>query len=165
MQKKNENIFSILQIIPFELVAWKTNFYQEIILVIGSQYVNKQSQDFRYYCDRIIRTEVLSERPKHMTKLLPCRFQQLLDRLTCWLSISVLTQGFLDIKGATLFAVFNFVNTSATRLIFFLKCWKLHIDFRQLEKKSENLFRFLDNCIWIRCFKPSLLLRENLCHW
>ena len=49
MQKKIEKIFFDLEIIAFELVALNTCFYLERIVVIGHQYVNKQSQDFRYY--------------------------------------------------------------------------------------------------------------------
>ena len=47
MQQKNQKIFSDFEIISFELLALDTPFYWERILVIGSQYVNKQSQDFR----------------------------------------------------------------------------------------------------------------------
>ena len=36
------------EIITFDLVALNTRFYRERILVIGNQYVKKQSQDFRY---------------------------------------------------------------------------------------------------------------------
>ena len=43
MQKKNEKNLSISEIIPFELVALNTHFYRERKLVIGRQYVNKQS--------------------------------------------------------------------------------------------------------------------------
>ena len=49
MQQKTQKIFFDFQIIAFELVALDTSFYWERILVIGCQYVNKQSQDFRYY--------------------------------------------------------------------------------------------------------------------
>ena len=49
MQKKIQKMFFGLLIIAFELVALNTRFYSEKILVIGCQYVNKQSQDFRYY--------------------------------------------------------------------------------------------------------------------
>ena len=37
------------EIYAFELVALDTCFYWDKILVIGCQYVNKQSEDFRYY--------------------------------------------------------------------------------------------------------------------
>ena len=39
----------VLRFIAFEFVALDTRFYLEKILVIECQYVNKQSQDFRYY--------------------------------------------------------------------------------------------------------------------
>ena len=49
MQKKIEQTDFGLEIIAFEFVVLNTRFYWERILVIGCQYVNKQSQDFRYY--------------------------------------------------------------------------------------------------------------------
>ena len=49
---------------------------RERILVIGSRYVNRQSQDFRYYWKSILRTQFLAERSKSMRKLLPCRCEQ-----------------------------------------------------------------------------------------
>ena len=60
------------------MVALNTHFYRDIILVIGTKYVNKESQDFRYTWHRVFRTEVLSEWWKNMSKLLPCIFQQCL---------------------------------------------------------------------------------------
>ena len=49
MQKQIEKIFFDFEIIAFELVQLDTRFYWERILVIGCQYIKKQSQDFRYY--------------------------------------------------------------------------------------------------------------------
>ena len=49
MYKKIEKIFLHLEVMAFELVELETHFYCERILVIGCQYVNKQSQDIRYY--------------------------------------------------------------------------------------------------------------------
>ena len=49
MHKKIENIFFDIEIIEFELFALKTRFYWDRILVIGCQYVDKQSQGFRYF--------------------------------------------------------------------------------------------------------------------
>ena len=49
MQEKIQKKFFDLEIIAFESVALNTRFYWERILVIGCQYVNKESQDFRYY--------------------------------------------------------------------------------------------------------------------
>ena len=42
------------------------------------------------------------------------------DPSTCWLSITVLTRGFLGIWISSLFAVYNFRNKPALRLMFFL---------------------------------------------
>ena len=61
MQKKIQEIFFDLEIISFELVALNTRFYWERMLVIGCQYVNKQSQDFIYYQNRFFRADFLSE--------------------------------------------------------------------------------------------------------
>ena len=49
MQQKAEQLFFKSDLIAFELVALDTRFYWERILVIGCQYVNKESQDYRYY--------------------------------------------------------------------------------------------------------------------
>ena len=49
MEKKIEKIFFDFEKIAFEMVALNTRFYWERILVIECQYVNKMSQDFRYY--------------------------------------------------------------------------------------------------------------------
>ena len=49
MQKKVDKIFLDLEIIAFVLIKVNTRFYWERILVIGCEYVNKQSQDFTYY--------------------------------------------------------------------------------------------------------------------
>ena len=48
-QKKIKQKFFDFKISAFELVALDTLFYWERILVIVRQYVNKQSQIFRYY--------------------------------------------------------------------------------------------------------------------
>ena len=49
MEKKIEKMLLGSEIIAFELVALNTRFYWENILVIGSHYANKESQDFRYF--------------------------------------------------------------------------------------------------------------------
>ena len=49
MQQKAEQLFFKSDLIAFELVALDTRFYWERILVIGCQYVNKESQDYNYY--------------------------------------------------------------------------------------------------------------------
>ena len=49
MQKKIQKIFFDLEIIAFEMFALNTHFYWKRILVIGCQYINKESQDLRYH--------------------------------------------------------------------------------------------------------------------
>ena len=49
MQQKTNKIFFNFEIIAFQLFALDTRFYWERILVIGCQYVNKQSQYLKYY--------------------------------------------------------------------------------------------------------------------
>ena len=48
MKKKIEQIFFVFEIIAFQLVPLDTLFCWERVFVIGCQYVNEQSQDFRY---------------------------------------------------------------------------------------------------------------------
>ena len=73
---KDEKILFDFQITAFELVPLHTRFYWKKILVIGCQYLNKQSQDFRYYWMRIFWADFLSEWSNNKTKILPCRFRQ-----------------------------------------------------------------------------------------
>ena len=61
MQKKIEQIFFDLEIIASEFVALNTRFYWERILVIGSQYVNKQSQGLRHYLNGAFTAHFFSE--------------------------------------------------------------------------------------------------------
>ena len=74
--EKIEKIFFDFELFPFELVALDTLFYWETIHFTGCQYVNKQSQDFRYYQNRIFRADYLSEWPEKLTKIRLCRFKQ-----------------------------------------------------------------------------------------
>ena len=45
---------------------------------------------------------------------------------------------------------------------FFWKCSKFNVDYRNAEKNLEKVFCFLDNTVWIRCLKLSLLSGEYL---
>ena len=87
----------------------------------------------------------------------------LLHPLTCWLSLNVLTRSILGTSVTTRFAFYNFVNTSALRLIFIFKIFD--VDCRNTEKNRDNTFGFEDNFIWIACVKNSSLLRQNIRHW
>ena len=84
------------------------------------------------------------------------------DTLRCWLSINVLRCDFLGIKATALFAVYNFGNKRAMRLIVFPKYSTFDVHFRNFEENSANVFCYGDNCVWIGCVKHSLLPREYL---
>ena len=60
-RKESHNTFFDLEIIAYALVALNIGFKWERILVIGCQYVKKQSQDFRYYEKRFFGADFLSE--------------------------------------------------------------------------------------------------------
>ena len=47
MQQKTDKTFVDFEINAFELVSLDSCFYWETILVIGCQYVNKESRNFR----------------------------------------------------------------------------------------------------------------------
>ena len=66
--------------------------------------------------------------------------RSLLDLLTCWLSISILTQRFLTIELTVLFAAFNFRKKSALRLIFLLKLFQILCRLHKWKKKIRKYF-------------------------
>ena len=55
-------------------------------------------------------------------------------------------------SNRTIYSLYNFINTSALKLIFFSKCSKCEIDFRNAEKNWENIFHFRVKCIWIAAY-------------
>ena len=67
-----------------------------------------------------------------------------LARLPCYLLKGPLKQDFLDIYIETSFGIRQLKNTSAMRVILFLKMFKIEINLENAEKnkKSENFFRF-----------------------
>ena len=69
-------------------------------------------------------------------------FSSVSDLLTCWLSITLLTQGILVIYVTTFFTVYNFGYISAMRLIFFFKMFKFWSKFQKLRKKFGKCFLF-----------------------
>ena len=95
-----------------------------------------------------------------------CRsgFNSFSARLPCYLSKGLLKRDFLDSYLTTFFALLQFENTSAKRVIFFLKIFRVESKFRKCKKKKieKNIFNFWDNCIWKCCDKLSLLRTEYL---
>ena len=85
MQKTIQKKIFDFWIIAFELIALNTCFYWERTHFIGCQYVDKQSQDLRYYYDRFFSADFLSYWPKNTTKTLASWFKQ------CFGTLNMLT--------------------------------------------------------------------------
>ena len=62
--------------------------------------------------------------------------------LPCYFSKGPFEQDFLDTYLTAFFRVRKFKNTSAMRVIFFLKMFKIDSKFRKCKKKRENIFGF-----------------------
>ena len=93
-----------------------------------------------------------------------CRsnFNNVLACLPCCFIKDSLKRNILEIDLTMFFEIRNFGNIWAMRVIFFLKTFKLKLDFKNPKKNQEKVFCFWDNCIWICCVKLSLLRREYL---
>ena len=120
------------------------------LLVIGSQYVNKQCQNLRYRKD-IFQHYFPHNDEKIWEKCCRADFSSLWYPLGCWLWNGCLKQGFLEIYLTTWFAVRNFGNTSAIRMIFYFKL-KIWGRFLEWSKKFRNSFLLLGkmylNWLW-----------------
>ena len=147
------------------MVSLNTRFYLERILVIRYQYVNKESQDFRYYWNRIFPADILSECLKNMTKIVPWRFKESFGRFNILTVHKCSDTEFFRHLSNSCFWNLKFMKqiTSETHL-FFSKYSKSYVDLGNAEKISIFFFWFWDNCIWIGCVRHSLLLRQNTCH-
>ena len=73
-------------------------------------------------------------------------------------------KGLFSHLSTALFAVNNFGNTSAVRLIFSFKIFNIWCRFQKCTTKLTNINCLGDNCIWIDCVKQQILPRENTCH-
>ena len=108
-------------------------------------------------------------------------------RLPCYLPNSPLKHDFLDIYLTTLFGVRKFKNTSAMRLIYFLKMFKIEPRFRKCKEISGNnffvseiiatedvavncLYKWVNTCYrqlmsWQTLLKFCISLRETSPNW
>ena len=82
--------------------------------------------------------------------------------LPSFLSQNCLSRYFLEIYLTTFFGVHQFKNTSAMRVTFFLKTFKIECKLPKWKKACEKVFCFWDNGIWKCCNNLSLLRREYL---
>ena len=87
MQKKIENIFSILKKVAFELVAWNIHFYRERILVIGTQYIKNSLKISDTTNTKFFELKFFQSDQKRWENYCRADFSSVLDRLTCWLSM------------------------------------------------------------------------------
>ena len=82
-------------------------------------------------------------------------FSRVWDHLTCWLSRVVLEWCFLESGLTKSFTVCNFRKKVAMTIIFFSKCFKFDLDYRNGIKKWVKVFGFKENCTWIGDYKSS----------
>ena len=163
MEKKVKYIFFDSRKTAFELVVLNTRFYWERILLIGCQYVNKQSLDFIYCLDRIFEAVFLSDWSKNMTKILSCSFKNWFGPFNM-LIFSKCSDTWLSRHFSNrAFAAYSLTKKSPLRLILFLKVFTIWCSLKKRRKKLQKYFRFLEIYIWIGCVKQSLLLRQNTC--
>ena len=78
-----------------------------------------------------------------MGKVLSFTFQQCFGPFTCYFSKGPLKWDFLDIDLASIFGVRKLKYTSAIRVMFFLKKFKIESKFRRCKKKLRQNFSFL----------------------
>ena len=95
-----------------------------------------------------------------MVNVLASDFSSVSACLPCFLSKDCLSWNFLDIYLTTFFGVHKFKNTSAMRVIFFLKMFKIESKLPKCKKKWEKFFRSWDKIIW-RCRNKLSLLRKQ----
>ena len=140
IHKKLQKIFFDFEIVASELVALKTRFIEREYLSSG---VNDLTSSFKI--SDTTKTEFfelifLESDQKIWQKYRRANWSSFLVHLTCWMSISVLTWGFLGIWVTWLFAVYNFRNKSAVRLIFYFEVFKILCRFSKYRKISSKFF-------------------------
>ena len=91
-------------------------------------------------------------------------FTRVWDPWTCWVSNGVLKRCFLESGLTKSLTVCNFRNKAATTINFLLKIFKILCRFQNWKKKTEKVFRFKDNCIWIG-FEKFSQSPKGYCHW
>ena len=94
---------------------------------------------------------------RNIIKVLWSTFQQYYAPFTVLLDDGFSEQGLLRHLSNNVFGAHNFGNTKSMRVIFFSKCSKFNVDFKNAEKKPEIFFCFWYNWIWIDIVKLSLL--------
>ena len=97
IQKDIQKIYFDLEIIAFDLVSLDTRFYLERILVIGYQYDKNTLKISNTTKTELFELISFQSDQKIWQKYCRADLSSLSDPLAYWLSISVLTRGFLGI--------------------------------------------------------------------
>ena len=122
------------------MVALATRFYWERILASGVNILTKSLKVSYTTQNDFFEVIFFQNSQKIWQKYCVADLTSLSDRLTCWLSISVLVRGFFGIKVTPLFAVYNFRNKELLRFIFFLKYSIFHVYSGNAEKIKKIFF-------------------------
>ena len=93
----------------------------------------------------------------NMIKMLSCRFQQFLATSAMFLVQGSSEKELFRHLSNNVFRVFNFRNTKAMSVIFFPKCLKINLYFKNAARNWEKVFCFWENCIWIGIVKFFLI--------
>ena len=94
-----------------------------------------------------------------------CRRAELrsvLYALTGWFKKGVLKQEFCGLQLTTFFGIKNFQHIKAMKVIFFSKCSKSYVYFKNTIKLRENVHSFEDNCLWTCCGSFVQLWQEYM---
>ena len=92
-----------------------------------------------------------------MIETLWSRFQQWFRWFTMLLDEGSSEMGLFRHLSDYVFVVPNIGNGKSMRVIFFSKCLKLNLNFKNSATNWEKVFSFWDNCIWIGNVKLSRL--------
>ena len=150
MDLKNQKKFSVLKIIAIESgtknslnLEKDTCQWQSMCYETPLRFNISRSEIF-------FKSGSLREMKKYDEILLMQIFQFLGGgSLACWLSKGVLKQCFLESSLTKSFSACNFRNKVALTISFFFKMLKIWCRLEKWQKKSERVFGFKDNCIWI----------------
>ena len=135
MKQKNEKKFLNLMIIAFESATSKSHNPEQDTCHWQSM-CYETSLRFNMSLKRdIFQIKFLQINEKILRKCSHEDFTRVWDPLTCWLSRGVQKRCFLESGLSKSFIVCNFRNKVAMTIIFFSKCLKFDVDFKNRTKQ------------------------------
>ena len=108
------------------------------------------------------RTQFRSQWSINFLKVLSFSIQHCLGLFTMFLPEGFFETGLFRQLSNHVFRSPWFGKCISYRVIFFCKCSKFNINFKNGKRISEKFLCFCDNCIWTSCVKPSLFRGEYL---